>query len=319
MNNNNHIYISICIPAFERTKFLKRLLDSISIQSFTFYEIIISDDSVSDNNKILVENYKHLDIKYIKNTLSLGSPKNWNHAVSFAKYEWIKIMHDDDYFDNKNSLDIFAKSIQRNIHCNFFFSSHYKLHETKQLKTKINVSWFYMIFLKYSRMILFHKNLIGHPSCTLYKKDEDIQFDNKFKWVVDIEFYYRYLNKNKIFTFISEPVIVVSDNESQITKQVFRKKDIEIPENLQMLNNIGESKLNNLILFDYFWRLFRNLGIKNYSEISGYQIPIPWKLEKMIEFQSKFSSTILKIGIVSKLTMFIYYFYTCIHNNNAKN
>ena len=317
--NQKNTHISICIPAFERTEFLKRLLDSIVIQTFRNFEVIISDDSSSNLNEVLVKNYPSIDIKYIKNESALGSPKNWNNAVSNASHEWIKIMHDDDYFDNKSSLDIFAKSIQRNLHCNFFFSSHYKLHETKQLKTKINISWLYMIWLKYSRLILFHKNLIGHPSCTLYKKDEDIQFDNKFKWVVDIEFYYRYLNKNKIFKFISEPVIVVSDNESQITKQVFRKKDIEIPENLQMLNNIGESKLNNLILFDYFWRLFRNLGIKKYAEISGYQIPIPWKLEKMIEFQSKFSSSILNFGIVSKLTMFIYYFYTCIHKNNAKN
>ena len=39
------ILISICIPAYKHPDFLKRLLDSISIQSFRDFEVIISDDS----------------------------------------------------------------------------------------------------------------------------------------------------------------------------------------------------------------------------------------------------------------------------------
>jgi glycosyltransferase involved in cell wall biosynthesis len=90
--NQKNTHISICIPAFERTEFLKRLLDSIVIQTFRNFEVIISDDSSSNLNEVLVKNYPSIDIKYIKNESALGSPKNWNNAVSNASHEWIKIM-----------------------------------------------------------------------------------------------------------------------------------------------------------------------------------------------------------------------------------
>lgn len=312
------IKISICIPAYERTDFLKRLLDSISIQTFKDYEVIISDDSISEKNRILVENYKNLEIKYIKNRLPLGSPKNWNYAISHSKFEWIKIMHDDDYFSNKNSLAIFADSICNNQDCNFFFSSHYLFDENTKEKNKIKISIIELIWLNYSKLILFHKNLIGHPSCTLYKKDNNIDFDNKFKWVVDIEFYYRYLLTYKKFKFIRNYLIVVSNNDSQITKQVFRNRDFEIPENLELINKIGRNKLSNLIVFDYFWRLFRNLGVNKCSDISKYQIPYSDRINKMIEFQSRLPISYLKFGVFSKLTMLIAYFYTSIPKLDAK-
>jgi glycosyltransferase involved in cell wall biosynthesis len=37
--------ISICIPAYKRTEFLQRLLDSIDIQTFKNFEVIVTDDS----------------------------------------------------------------------------------------------------------------------------------------------------------------------------------------------------------------------------------------------------------------------------------
>ena len=41
--------ISICIPAYKRAAFIKRLLDSIAIQSFQDYEVVITDDSPGDD------------------------------------------------------------------------------------------------------------------------------------------------------------------------------------------------------------------------------------------------------------------------------
>ena len=43
----NH-HISICIPAYKRIDYFKRLLCSIEIQKFKAYEVIISDDSNDD-------------------------------------------------------------------------------------------------------------------------------------------------------------------------------------------------------------------------------------------------------------------------------
>ena len=39
------IFISICIPAYKRSDFVKRLLNSIAIQTFKNFEVIVSDDT----------------------------------------------------------------------------------------------------------------------------------------------------------------------------------------------------------------------------------------------------------------------------------
>ena len=317
MNNSDNI--SICIPSYERTKYLKRLLDSIEIQTFKNFEIIITDDSISDNNKKLVESYSNLNINYFQNKVSLGSPKNWNYAISKASYSWIKIMHDDDFFRDQYSLEYFANSINKNKEVNFIFSSHLMIDENNNKLKRVDLNLFEIFILRKTRSILFHKNYIGHPSCVMFKKYAQVEFDNTFKWVVDIEFYYRYLNKHNQLYFIKDALVVISNNDTQITKNVFRNKDVEIPENHLLINKIGERKLNNIIIFDYYWRLYRNLHIDNDKIIENYGITCPATLVQMIKFQKNIHRKLLNNGLISKAAMIVCYFYTADKRKNAKN
>jgi len=104
--------ISICIPAFQRVNYLRRLLDSIEIQSFRNFETVISDDSPGAEVQELIRSHPlNPKIRYIKNKETLGSPENWNEGIRHAKAGWIKIMHDDDWFSGPGSLQTFADAI----------------------------------------------------------------------------------------------------------------------------------------------------------------------------------------------------------------
>lgn len=73
--------ISICIPTHNMKNkdfFLKRLLDSIRMQSYQDYEIVITE------NGLMAE--------------------NTNSAIKKAKGDLIKIMYMDDYFSHKHAL-----------------------------------------------------------------------------------------------------------------------------------------------------------------------------------------------------------------------
>ena len=48
-------FVSICIPAYKRISYLKRLLESIIIQTYKDYEVIITDDSDNDSVKDLLK------------------------------------------------------------------------------------------------------------------------------------------------------------------------------------------------------------------------------------------------------------------------
>jgi glycosyltransferase involved in cell wall biosynthesis len=116
-------FISICIPAYKRPDFLKRLLDSIAVQTFRDFEVIMTDDSPDGSVAQLVKEYESsFHVHYHKNPTPLGSPGNWNAALSLAKGQWIKMMHDDDWFADAGSLAEFADTAKHNKNKSFIFS-----------------------------------------------------------------------------------------------------------------------------------------------------------------------------------------------------
>ena len=105
-------FISICIPAYQKTDYLRRLLDSIAVQTFTDHKIIISDDSADESVKKLIEEFRALKINYTRNIPAAGMPSNWNLALLKAKGEGIKLMHDDDWLSADTALQQFASEGQ---------------------------------------------------------------------------------------------------------------------------------------------------------------------------------------------------------------
>jgi glycosyltransferase involved in cell wall biosynthesis len=297
--------ISICIPAYKHVHYLERLLDSISIQSFKNYEVVITDDSPDNGVERLAAKFlSALNIRYFKNKEALGTPENWNEAIRKAKATWIKLMHDDDWFAHENSLQTFYDAALLHPDCTFFFSAYNNIQDYSEVAETVYLKPFGHFLLSQNPLNLFKKQYIGNPSCTLIKKDQKVMYDKDFKWVVDFEFYIRYLKDKESFFYINKPLINVGINDQQVTKYTFRKAEVEIPENHLMLEKIGISALRNIFVYDYYWRLYRNLLIRNVDEVNQYyQKPLHPLLQQMIHFQNKIPDSVLKKGLFSKMFM----------------
>jgi glycosyltransferase involved in cell wall biosynthesis len=299
-------FISICIPAYKNLDYLRRLLDSISIQTYKDFEVIITDDTPDESLVPLIHQYMHLfKINYCKNAIALGTPANWNFAISKAEGIWVKLMHNDDWFSDENSLKEFAFAASEHTTNDFIFSGFMEVKNDGSAK-KYVISATEKWLLKMSVLNLFKKNFIGHPSTTLIKNNRQSWYDENIKWVVDFEFYIRCLKKTN-FLSISKPLINIGIHEGQVTKQSFRKPEIEIPENLYLLNKLGKGILKNIFVYDYYWRLFRNLEIRNFNYVLCFSdnSNIPLRIKKMIAVQSKIPLSILSNGIFSKSFMLI--------------
>src|SRR5665647_1729457 len=121
---NNKYLVSICIPAYKRIADLEKLLDSIGRQTFKNFEVIITDDSPDDTVKNFCLNYHHeFELIYYKNTPPLGTPENWNEGIRKATGEWVKLMHDDDYFADDDSLALFVAAIKHQPDVQVFYSA----------------------------------------------------------------------------------------------------------------------------------------------------------------------------------------------------
>lgn len=77
--------ISIAMTTFNGESFLKDQLESISNQTYLPDELIISDDSSSDNSIKIIENFigsAPYPIRLIKNTKNNGFTKNFEIALN---------------------------------------------------------------------------------------------------------------------------------------------------------------------------------------------------------------------------------------------
>ena len=301
--------ISICIPAYKNVVYLQRLFQSIKSQVFKNYEIIVTDDSPDEAVSKLVESYQaSLPIVYYRNKSPLGSPANWNAAIAHAKGEWIKIMHDDDWFADDHSLGKFAAATKQTT-ASFIFSGFVNVQLETGTEQPFVISNTQEQMLRQNPLYLFRSNYIGHPSTTLIKNELKQWFDETVKWVVDFEFYIRVLRSNDFYT-IKQPLIYIGIGSEQITKASFRKREVELPENFYLLNKLGSTALNYIFVYDYYWRLLRNLKIASTAELEEFvQLhQVPAVIKSMISWQQKLGVDALKkYRVYSKLCMGIHY------------
>lgn len=298
-------FISICVPTYNRAKYLDVLFDSIERQTYRDFEVVVTDNTRDDSVFKIIDKYKEkFPIKYSQNDTILEMGDNWNQGIKKAGGEWVKIMHDDDWFENETSLQQFANAIRPDV--NFIFSAFYNWYEDDGSKQLESISGFNMFLLRRSPLTLLKKNYVGHPSTIMVRRSAMQSFGAHLNWTVDIEFYIRMLYANK-FSYINNPLICLRMHTGQATKTYFRNPAIEIPENIYIIKQTP-GIFRNYFSYDYFWRMLRNMDIRTVKALRKYaNSEPPPELMSMLKFQSLFPSVLLKKGVFSKLFMTTHY------------
>ena len=87
--------VSVIVPTYNRTSYLKLTLDSIASQTYSPVEIIVVDDgSPGNDNEVLCGKYNQ--VKYIRIENSGGPAIPRNIGLRDAKGEFIALLDDDD-------------------------------------------------------------------------------------------------------------------------------------------------------------------------------------------------------------------------------
>lgn len=259
--------VSICIPAYQQTHYLKMCIDSVLKQTYENVEVIITDDSKDDSVRKLIESYNNSQLQYFHNTPSLGNPLNWNSAMERAKGKYIKIMHHDDYFLKEDSLTKMVSAAEK-AKADFVFCNTEVWHQNNDTRRIAKPNSAQLKRLEKDINFLFFKNVIGAPSATLFLNNKTY-FDSKFKWLVDVEFYIRFLKAAK-FAYIKEALIcTVHEAPGQVTQAVKGTRNVELKENILLfsllLPQLKQTK-NYELFFEYF---FRDFEIKKIEELEA--------------------------------------------------
>ena len=99
MNQNAGPLVSVCIPTYNDGAFIRQSLQSITNQTYRNLEILIGDDSSTDNTLEIVESFNDPRIVYHRNDRNLGQFDNVNTLIQRACGAYIAIYHSDDIYD----------------------------------------------------------------------------------------------------------------------------------------------------------------------------------------------------------------------------
>lgn len=99
MNDTSNPCVSVIIPTYNRALLLKESINSICLQTFSSWEIIVVDDNSTDTTQHEVSELinKGISIRYIKNTTEIKGPSACrNCGLKIAKGRYIIFLDSDD-------------------------------------------------------------------------------------------------------------------------------------------------------------------------------------------------------------------------------
>jgi len=202
--------VSICIPTYEmKGKGVEYLAFSFNIlysQTYSDFEIVVSDHSINDEIKDLCEQWGQLlNIRYFKNEYKRGiSSANINNAIKNAKGDIIKILFQDDFLYDENSLSNQLKSFKGN----WLVTSccHYN-----------GVDIYKPFTPKYHNKIQYGQNTISSPSVLMFRNKDIIEFDENLFWLMDVDYYKRLYEKFGLPDICTYITVVNREHENQVS------------------------------------------------------------------------------------------------------
>ncbi len=92
--------VSIGLPVYNGENFLAQALDALLTQTFTDFELIISDNASTDATEDICRTYASHDdrIRYVRQERNLGGTPNQNLVVQLARGELFKLAAHDDLY-----------------------------------------------------------------------------------------------------------------------------------------------------------------------------------------------------------------------------
>lgn len=124
--------VTIIVTVYNRTQYLQQALQGALQQSFTSYEIIVTDDSQCSHIKDICNALNSSKIRYRSNFPTLGVALNLRVAIEEARGRYIAILNDDDYWEPE-FLEALVTPLEQDTNRILAYSDHWIMHEDGQV------------------------------------------------------------------------------------------------------------------------------------------------------------------------------------------
>lgn len=216
--------VSICIPAFNGSAWIREAVTSALAQTYRPIEVLVVDDASTDETLDVLRGMADDGVRVIVNEKNLGFARNWERCVDLAGGEYIKFLSQDDLLAPECVARMVAL-MERSPAIGMVFSRRNILADDPN-DSKVrrwvrhhsildyrfgplrDVNHGRTLFHRAARR-LFRENWIGEPSCVLLRRSAlervggiNVRMANNVDWEMWLRVMY-YFDVG----FISEPLV----------------------------------------------------------------------------------------------------------------
>ena len=90
--------VSVCVPSYNHARYIGQCIESVLGQTLDDWELVIVDNSSSDNTDDVVRGYRDPRIRFFKNESNIGAARNWKRCASLARGGYVAFLQSDDFY-----------------------------------------------------------------------------------------------------------------------------------------------------------------------------------------------------------------------------
>lgn len=267
--------VSLIIPVYNVEKYLSVCIESVLVQSFTDFELILINDGSTDSSGAMCDFYAMLDNRIrVFHKKNEGVSVARNSGIKEAKAEWILFIDSDDWIDENYVLSFM----------NLLLSTDHRTLIIQSMQgdnPKYNVGCYDFqdcegpikeLMLKYDLYVF------GSPCCKLFNKEiiigNDLKFPESYSYGEDTIFYLNYLlyvdhlkiRNSKGYFYRQHSNETLSKKVHPIDQQMlYFAKHFELVQKLIVSKDLNRKFVNRCFSEFYIWGLYK-------AWISQYQM-----------------------------------------------
>ena len=115
--NNVNPTISVIIPLYNSSDYIKKCIESVINQTYLNIEIIIVDDFSQDDSILKIKTLKDCRIKIISHKTNKGTAAARNTGIKAARGEFVIFLDSDDYVDSDLVIKCIQEQQKNNVDC----------------------------------------------------------------------------------------------------------------------------------------------------------------------------------------------------------
>lgn len=139
---------SIIVPCYNSSQFIDRCMNSILIQTYKKFEVLIVDDGSTDLSYKMLKKFSFKDkrFKIIRHKNNLGVSSARNSGLNLSVGQFVAFLDIDDWWP-KNKLDIYASYFSKGY--DLLFSNYYRVKSYKDrrlIRVRKNIHFDILVF-----------------------------------------------------------------------------------------------------------------------------------------------------------------------------